>query len=250
MSPDGRCKSFDADANGYTRSETVSIAYLQKSKDAKRIYATIVHGKTNCDGFKEQGITFPSSVMQSALLREFYEECRVSPKSLAYIEAHGTGTKVGDPEEVNAIDSVFCQGRTEPLRIGSIKSNLGHAEPASGMCSIAKVIIANESGIIPPNLHYKKPRDGVKALEDGRIRVVTKPEPWNGGYVGVSSFGFGGANAHILLKSNEKEKINGGAPKDNLPRLVVASGRVEQAVESILNDVSQFIIIAANFNDI
>ncbi|XP_044017899.1 fatty acid synthase-like [Aphidius gifuensis] len=237
LAPDGRCKSFDADANGYARSETVSVAYLQKSKDAKRIYATVIHGKTNCDGFKDQGITFPSSVMQSALLREFYDECRVSPESVEYLEAHGTGTKVGDPEEVNAIDSVFCPKRKEPLKIGSIKSNLGHAEPASGMCSIAKVVIANESGKIPPNLNYKKPRDGVKALEEGRIRVITEPEPWDGGYVGVSSFGFGGANAHILLKSNDKEKINGGAPKDNLPRLVVVSGRIEDAVASLLTDV-------------
>lgn len=238
LSPDGRCKSFDANANGYTRSETVSIAFLQKSKDAKRIYATVVHGKTNCDGFKEQGITFPSSVMQSVLLKEFYEECKIPPNSLSYVEAHGTGTTVGDPEEVNAIESVFCVGRTEPLKIGSIKSNLGHAEPASGMCSIAKVIIANETGIIPPNLHYKNPRDGVKALKDGRIQVVTEPTPWEGGYIGISSFGFGGANAHILLKSNPKEKINGGAPHDDLPRLVMVSGRTEEAVETILQDVS------------
>ncbi|XP_011313292.1 fatty acid synthase [Fopius arisanus] len=237
LAPDGRCKSFDADANGYTRSETVGVAFLQKSKDAKRIYATVIHGKTNCDGFKEQGITFPSSVMQSALLKEFYEECKVSPLSLSYIEAHGTGTKVGDPEEVNAIESVFCQGRKESLMIGSVKSNLGHAEPASGMAQIAKVVIANETGVLPPNLHYNRPREGVKALEEGRIVVVSEPTPWKGGYVGVSSFGFGGANAHILLKSNPKEKINGGAPQDDLPRLVVASGRTEEAVDAILKDV-------------
>ncbi|XP_053598737.1 fatty acid synthase [Microplitis demolitor] len=237
LSADGRCKSFDADANGYTRSETVSIAFLQKAKDAKRIYATVIHGKTNCDGFKEQGITFPSSVMQSVLLKEFYDECKIPPSIVNYIEAHGTGTKVGDPEEVNAIDTVFCPGRKEPLRIGSIKSNLGHAEPASGMCSIAKVVIANESGIIPPNLHYKRPREGVKALEEGRVKVITEPTPWEGGYVGVSSFGFGGANAHILLKSNPIDKINGGAPNDDLPRLVVVSGRTEAAVEALLHDV-------------
>ncbi|XP_074097576.1 fatty acid synthase [Cotesia typhae] len=237
LSADGRCKSFDADANGYTRSETVSIAFLQKAKDAKRIYATIIHGKTNCDGFKEQGITFPSSAMQSVLLHDFYEECKIPPSIVNYIEAHGTGTKVGDPEEVNAIDTVFCPGRTEPLRIGSIKSNLGHAEPASGMCSIAKVVIANETGIIPPNLHYNRPREGVKALEEGRVKVITEPTPWEGGYVGVSSFGFGGANAHILLKSNPIEKINKGAPNDDLPRLVVVSGRTEEAIEALLNDV-------------
>ncbi|KAK0072351.1 hypothetical protein PV326_000156, partial [Microctonus aethiopoides] len=237
LSPDGRCKCFDADANGYTRSETVSVAFLQKSKDAKRIYATVVHAKTNCDGYKEQGITFPSSDMQAVLLKEFYEECKVRPNSLEYIEAHGTGTKVGDPEELHAIERTFCIRRKTPLKIGSVKSNLGHAEPASGMCSIAKVIIANETGIIPPNLHYNRPRDGVKALEDGRIQVVTEPTPWAGGLIGISSFGFGGANAHVLLKSNPKEKINHGAPKDDLPRLVAVSGRTEEAVDTILHDI-------------
>lgn len=139
LSMDGRSKSFDADADGYCRSETIGVVYLQKSKGANRIYATFVHGKINCDGFKEQGITFPSSTMQNRLLSQFYEECGVPPTMMAYLEAHGTGTTVGDPEELNAIDKVFSPGRTTPLKIGSIKSNLGHSEPASGICSIAKV---------------------------------------------------------------------------------------------------------------
>lgn len=143
MSPQGKCKSFDADANGYTRSEAINVIFLQKAKDAKRIYATYIHGKTNCDGFKEQGITFPSSVMQKELLREFYEEIQISPLSLNFIEAHGTGTRVGDPEELNALDMIFCTGRDTPLPIGSVKSNLGHSEPASGLCSISKVIGCN-----------------------------------------------------------------------------------------------------------
>ncbi|XP_015113130.1 fatty acid synthase [Diachasma alloeum] len=237
LSHDGRSKSFDNSANGYVRSETISVAFLQKAKNAKRIYATVVHGKTNCDGFKPQGITFPSSQIQSVLLRDFYEECKVPPSSVAYVEAHGTGTKVGDPEELNAIESVFCPGRNEPLKIGSVKSNIGHAEPASGMGQISKVLIGYESGLIPPNLHYKEPREGVEGLANGKLQVVTEPTPWKGGYVGISSFGFGGANAHILLKSNPKEKINSGAPQDDLPRLVVASGRTEEAVSSILADV-------------
>jgi len=123
------------------RSETIAVVYLQKAKDAKRIYATMVYAKTNCDGYKEQGITFPSSEMQGALLQEFYDECSMPVNCLAYMEAHGTGTKVGDPEEINALKRVFCKNRETPLLIGSIKSNLGHSEPASGMCQIAKVMI-------------------------------------------------------------------------------------------------------------
>lgn len=123
------------------RSEAIAVVYLQRRKNAKRIYASVVHVKANCDGYKEQGITFPSTTMQVQLLEEFYNECGISPTCLNYVEAHGTGTVVGDPEELNAIDKVFCKNRETPLLIESVKSNLGHSEPASGLCQIAKVII-------------------------------------------------------------------------------------------------------------
>jgi len=141
LSPDGRSKSFDADANGYCRSETICVVYLQKAKNAKRIYATVVYGKANCDGYKEQGITFPSSAAQTTLMRECYEECNLSPNILSYLECHGTGTRIGDPEELNAIQNIFCKDRSTPLLIGSVKSNLGHSEPASGLCQVAKVTL-------------------------------------------------------------------------------------------------------------
>ncbi|XP_067208438.1 fatty acid synthase-like [Linepithema humile] len=237
LAPDGFCKPFTNDANGYMRSETIGVAFLQKAKVAKRIYATVVYAKTNCDGYKEQGITFPSSKMQQTLLEEFYNECGISPTCLGYMEAHGTGTYVGDPEEINALEQVFCKNRQTPLLIGSIKSNLGHSEGASSMCQIAKVIIAMETGLIPPNINFTQLRKGVKAFEDGSIRVVTNTTPWTSGFMGINSFGFGGANCHILMRSNTKDKINKGAPNDNLPRLVVLSGRTEQAVESFLNEI-------------
>jgi len=140
LSSDGRSKTFDADADGYVRSETISVIYLQKAKNAKRIYASVVYSKANCDGYKAQGITFPSSTMQSALMKECYEECNLSPNDLFYLECHGTGTKIGDSEELNAIEKTF-KDRPTPLLIGSVKSNLGHSEPASGLCQVAKVIL-------------------------------------------------------------------------------------------------------------
>ncbi|XP_077295461.1 fatty acid synthase-like [Arctopsyche grandis] len=237
LSPEGRCKSFDKDASGYARSETVSVIFLQKAKNAKRVYAQILHAKTNCDGYKEQGITYPAGHVQKMLFSEFYKECNVSPLELEFIESHGTGTRVGDPEELIALDEIFCTGRTTPLKIGTIKSNLGHSEPASGLCSIIKMCLAYDSGYIPPNLHYENPREGVAALSDGRISVVCEKTPWNRGMVGINSFGFGGANAHVLLKSFAKPKVNGGAPKDDLPRLVCISGRTESAVNRILDDL-------------
>ncbi|XP_046832934.1 fatty acid synthase-like isoform X1 [Vespa crabro] len=237
LSEDGRCKCFDEDADGYVRSEAVVVAFLQKGKNAKRIYATVIHAKTNCDGYKEQGITFPSSQIQSTLFKEFYDECGIPIACINYIEAHGTGTKVGDPEEINAIDQIFTKNRTNPLKVGSIKSNLGHTEPASGMCSIAKAIISMESGLIPPNINLNQQRKDVKAFTEGRIMPVTETSPLDGEYIAINSFGFGGANAHVLLKSNPKTKVNKGLPDDDLPRLVTVSGRTEGAVETILNDI-------------
>ncbi|VVC40005.1 Hypothetical protein CINCED_3A009213 [Cinara cedri] len=237
LSMDGRCKSFDEAANGYVRSEAVCVIYLQKAKNAKRVYAYVKYANTNCDGYKERGISYPSRFMQQRLLEDFYEECEIKPCDLAWVEAHGTGTKVGDPEEVQALENVFCPGRTEPLLIGSVKSNIGHSEAVSGLCAIAKVIIAMESGYIPPNIHFNTPRKDITSFYNNRINVVTEKTSWNGGMVGINSFGYGGANSHVLLNWNEKNKINNGLPEDDLPRLVVASGRTEEAVTIILNDV-------------
>lgn len=225
LSMEGKCRVFDEDGQGYVRSEAISVIFLQKMKDAKRNYGEVVYAKTNCDGYKPEGITYPSGRLQKQLLETFYEDCGIPPSSLAYMEAHGTGTRVGDPEEVNTIDSVFTKGRTTPLKIGSIKSNIGHTEPASGVCSVTKVVIAFESGFIPPNLHFNKPRREIKGLIEGRLTVVAEKTPLDGDLVGLNSFGFGGANAHVLLRRNPKVKVNQGIPDDDIPRLVTASGR-------------------------
>jgi len=139
LSSDGYCRPFDIGADGFSRSETVGAIYLQKAKHAKRIYAICPCVKSNSDGYKEEGITYPSTLMQSTLLIEIYNECGISTSCLDYIETHGTGTKVGDPREINAIHNVLCKNRETPLMIGSVKSNLGHAEAASGFTQIAKV---------------------------------------------------------------------------------------------------------------
>ncbi|KAL1501269.1 hypothetical protein ABEB36_006624 [Hypothenemus hampei] len=241
LSGDGRCKVFDKNGNGYARSEAIAITILQKASKAKRVYATVIHAKTNCDGYKNSGITYPSGEMQIRLLKEFYEECqdRIKPTDLTFLEAHGTGTKVGDPEELQAIEEIFVTGRKTPLFVGSVKSNIGHSEPSSGLCSVTKAVLAAETGYIPPNLHYSEPRPESKALLDGRIKVVTEKTPFadNRGLIGINSFGFGGGNCHIALKWNTKTKSNGGHPKDNIPRLVCISGRTEEAVSTLLDDV-------------
>ncbi|XP_025162455.1 fatty acid synthase-like [Harpegnathos saltator] len=142
LSVDGYCKPFDATGTGYMRSETIAVVYLQKAKNAKRIYATLIYSKTNCDGWKPEGITFPSLRIQKKLLEDFYDDCGIKPEELYYLEAHGTGTLAGDPIEINAIDQALCSKRTTPLLVGSVKSNLGHSEPTSGLCQIAKFDIS------------------------------------------------------------------------------------------------------------
>lgn len=179
LSPDGICKSFDASANGYVRSEAKCSVFMQKAKDAKRIYAQIVHCKTNCDGYKEEGITFPSGAAQQILLEEVYAESGIDPKDVLFVEAHGTGTKVGDPEELNAIDRVFCKNRKEPLLVGSVKANLGHTEPVAALSSLTKILLCMEAGYLAPNIHFNTPRSEVPAFKEGRLKVLLEKVPFN-----------------------------------------------------------------------
>lgn len=224
--------------SGYVRSEAAVAIYIQKSNISRRTYATILHARTNTDGYKETGITFPSGRVQKELLEEVYSEAGVNPAQVSYVEAHGTGTKAGDPQELNSIAEVFCKDRPldRPLLLGSVKSNMGHSEPASGLCSIAKVLTAMQEGKLPANLHFKEPNTDIPALSDGRFKVVSENMPWEGGIVGVNSFGFGGANVHVILQSNPKPKST--PVVDATPVLVPYSGRTKEAVEATLKDLS------------
>ncbi|KAM4525814.1 fatty acid synthase [Fundulus diaphanus] len=232
LSPEGTCKSFDSSGNGYCRSEAAVAVLLTKRSATKRVYGTIINAGNNTDGYKEQGVTFPSGDMQQTLVRSLYQEANISPEQVEYIEAHGTGTKVGDPQEVNGIVGVFCQAKREPLLIGSTKSNMGHPEPASGLAALAKVVLSLERGIWAPNLHFKDPNPDIPALSDGRVRVVDRPIPVRGGIVGINSFGFGGSNVHVILRPAGKP-TNTTLPR-TVPRMLPACGRTEAAVNAII----------------
>ncbi|XP_056152912.1 fatty acid synthase [Lampris incognitus] len=238
LSPEGTCKSFDSSGNGYCRSEAAVAVLLTKRSLAKRVYATVLNAGNNTDGYKEQGVTFPSGEMQQRLVRALYQEANISTEQVEYIEAHGTGTKVGDPQEVNGIVSVFCQSKREPLLIGSTKSNMGHPEPASGLAALAKVVLSLERGVWAPNLHFKSPNLDIPALTDGRVRVVDRPIPVHGGIVGINSFGFGGSNVHVILRpageyAQKSPETNSTAK--TVPRVLQACGRTENAVNAVLN---------------
>ncbi|RXM33832.1 Fatty acid synthase [Acipenser ruthenus] len=233
LSPGGSCKSFDASGDGYCRSEAAVAVLLTKRSMARRVYATVLNAGNNTDGYKEQGVTFPSGEMQQRLVRSLYQEARIAPEEVEYIEAHGTGTKVGDPQEVNGIVGVFCQTEREPLLIGSTKSNMGHPEPASGLAALAKVVLSLEHGLWAPNIHYNTPNTDIPALTDGRLRVVSEPIPVRGGIVGINSFGFGGSNVHVILRPPSTHPLR---PSQSLalPRLLQVCGRTEEAVSTLI----------------
>ncbi|KAI3379107.1 hypothetical protein SNEBB_007999 [Seison nebaliae] len=203
LSEYGACRAYDESGVGYVRSETISAMLLQKKRDSIRYYATIIHSKSNADGAKENGITFPSGSMQQKLLKEVYEESEIPPENIEYVETHGTGTKAGDPQELGAIANIFCnEKRNGGLLIGSTKSNMGHPEPASGVAALSKVLIAIQRKELPANLHYQNPNKDIPSLLNGKLVPIVENKKWEGGLCALNSFGFGGANAHVLMKGN------------------------------------------------
>jgi 3-oxoacyl-(acyl-carrier-protein) synthase/SAM-dependent methyltransferase len=213
LSRDGHCKTFDAAADGYVRSEGCGVVVLRRLADAKRdgdrVWASIAGTAVNQDG-RSAGITAPNGPAQEAVIRAALEDAQVAPASVSYVETHGTGTPLGDPMEVQALAAVYSEGREhgERLRIGSVKSNLGHAEAAAGLAGLMKVVLMMQPGHgIAPNLHFRNPNP---KIEWARLplEVPTALIPWPKGqrlYAGVSSFGFSGTNAHVIVASPEED---------------------------------------------
>ncbi|MEM7547566.1 MAG: SDR family NAD(P)-dependent oxidoreductase [Pseudomonadota bacterium] len=206
LSPEGLCKAFDASADGYVRSEG-SLAFVLRRMDVAqdagdRVRSVIVGTGVNSDG-RTTGMALPSSERQADLLRQMQRELQFDPDDLAFLECHGTGTPVGDPLEAHAIGEVFGRRRARPLTIGSAKSNFGHLEPASGLVGLMKAQLALEKGVYPRTLHVNELNPNI-AFDDLNLDVAVEPveipkrdAPW---LAGVNSFGFGGANAHVVLR--------------------------------------------------
>lgn len=233
LSPTGSSKFLDAAADGYAKTEACVSVILQRQDIAKRSYAAIVHTKCNNDGFKIEGITYPSSQIQEALMQDAIIEAGVDPRQIVYVEAHGTGTPAGDPEEARAIAKVYCENRDEPLLIGSVKSNLGHAEGVSGLCSLAKVICTFENELLPKNLHYNKPNPNIQPLLEGRLKPVVDNIPFKHNLIPMNCYGFGGVNVHGIFKTHTR-KINPAVDYDiapEYPRLITMFGRSQPAIE-------------------
>ncbi|MET9887840.1 SDR family NAD(P)-dependent oxidoreductase, partial [Streptomyces sp. NPDC006430] len=205
MNPDGQCRAFDADAGGYVRGEGCGIVVLRRLSDAlaagDRVYAVIRGSAVNNDG-ASNGLTAPNPQAQAEVLRAAWQDAAVAPRHVSYVEAHGTGTLLGDPIEAEALGTVFAEGREEPLRIGSAKTNFGHLEPAAGVVGLMKTALALHHGELPASLHFENPNPHIDFAAN-RLEVVADRRPWprtGRRYAGVSGFGFGGTNAHIALE--------------------------------------------------
>ncbi|HMJ22270.1 MAG TPA: beta-ketoacyl synthase N-terminal-like domain-containing protein, partial [Terriglobales bacterium] len=208
MAPDGRCKAFDARANGYVRSEGAGLVVLKPLSsaiaDGDQIYAVIRGSAVNQDG-RSNGLMAPNPLAQEDVLREAYRRAGVSPGHVQYVEAHGTGTFLGDPIEAKALGTVLAIDRApeQACALGSVKTNLGHLEAAAGVAGLIKVALALNHLEIPPSLHFQEPNPHIP-FDELSLRVQTTLGPWPAhsgpALAGVSSFGFGGTNAHVVLE--------------------------------------------------
>lgn len=208
LSPDGRIKSFSSDADGYTRSEGGGMLVLKRVDDARRdgdqILAVIAGSAVNHDG-RSNGLIAPNQDAQAEVLRRAYKDAGIDPRTVDYIEAHGTGTVLGDPIEAEALGRVVGRGRPadRPALLGAVKTNVGHLESAAGAASMAKVVLALQHDKLPPSINFAGPSPYID-FDAMRLKVIDTATDWPryGGYAlaGVSSFGFGGANAHLVVR--------------------------------------------------
>jgi acyl transferase domain-containing protein/SAM-dependent methyltransferase/acyl carrier protein len=225
LAADGRCKTFDASADGYVRGEGCGVVVLKRLSDAvadrDRVLAVVRGSAVNQDG-RTSGLTVPNGPAQEALIRAALAAARTPAADVSYVEAHGTGTSLGDPIELQALAAALGAGRTpdRPLLVGSVKTNIGHLEPAAGVAGLIKVVLAMQHREIPAHLHFRHPNPHVR-WEALPIAIVTERRPWSAGgkplVAGVSSFGFSGTNAHLIVEEgpglpSSAEQVEGERP--------------------------------------
>ncbi len=209
LSPDGQCKTFDASANGYVRGEGCGVLVLKRLADAEadgdRIWGVILGTALNQDG-ASPGLTVPNGAAQERVISAALERAGIQPSDIDYLEAHGTGTEVGDPIEINATAAAYGRGRdaSRPLLIGSVKTNIGHLESAAGAAGLIKTVLAMNRGVIPKHLHFHTPNPEMD-WERLPLRVTSAQTPWPAHadrppLAGVSGFGWSGTNAHVVLE--------------------------------------------------
>jgi phthiocerol/phenolphthiocerol synthesis type-I polyketide synthase D len=251
-SPDGRCRAFDAAANGMVRGEGCGVVVLKRLADARRdgdrVLAVVTGSAVNCDG-RSNGLVAPNGEAQRDLLRTAYASAGTDPRDVDYVEAHGTGTPLGDPIEARALGEVLGADRPagRPLLIGSVKSNIGHLEAAAGVAGLIKTVLALSRRQIPPTAHFTEPSPHI-ALDELGLAVPAVPAEWPQAVrptAGVSSFGFSGTNAHVVLTAPPDGASGGAAPSragTAAPRagtVAPRAGTAGRPLEFVLSDVSK-----------
>jgi 3-oxoacyl-(acyl-carrier-protein) synthase/SAM-dependent methyltransferase len=252
MAPDGRCKTFDAAADGFVRSEGCGIVVLKRLNaaisDGDRILAVIRGSACNQDG-RSNGITAPNGPAQQAVLRAALNNARVAARDVSFIETHGTGTILGDPIEVESLAAVFGEGRDRdaPLLLGSVKSNMGHLEAAAGVAGLIKAVLAMHHGAIPPNLHFNEPNPHIPWQQFPFISVPTALMRWEDGptrrIAGVSAFGFGGTNVHVVLEAapqvTHAEPASDATPRSDRPlHLLAVSSATADGLRTAISELA------------
>jgi acyl transferase domain-containing protein len=247
LSATGRCSTFDAAADGFVRAEGCAIIVLKRLSDALAagdpVIGVIRGSAVNSDG-RSSGLTVPNGLAQQAVLRSALLNAGLEPGDVDYVEAHGTGTPLGDPIEIEALGAVLCKERQQPLRVGSIKTNLGHGETTAAIAGLLKVVLALEHQAIPPHLHLSHPSPAIP-WNSLRLEIPTRITPWlrnaRPRRAGVSSFGFSGTNAHLVLEEApvvEPAALN-GRPDD--AHIIALSAKSAPALRAVAERYAQFL---------
>ena len=248
MSTDGSCKAFDESANGYVRSEGCGVVVLKRLSDAERdgdnILALILGSAVNQDG-RTNGLTAPSATAQQDVMRQAFAAANIKPSELSYVEAHGSGTPLGDIIETRALRAVLLDGRSpdDVCAIGSVKTNIGHAESAAGIAGLMKVVLSLQHETIPPNLHLKKLNRHIR-FQDSPLFVPTEAHHWPSGQTkrlaGVSSFGIGGTNAHIVVQEASNRKTRMPVSERKL-KFLPLSAKTESSLRQLVQSYRSFL---------
>jgi len=247
LSPSGRCRAFDATADGCVRGEGVGVVVLKRLDDALAagdpVLAVVRGTAVNQDG-ATNGLTVPSKQAQERVIRAALDNARIAPHEVSYVEAHGTGTALGDPIELRALGDVYGKDRAadRPLYVGSVKTNFGHTEAAAGIAGFIKTILALGQGAIPPHLHFQRPSPHVDWDRLG-IRIPTALVPWSAArrIAGVSAFGASGTNAHVIVEAPPAVAAPEAPPAGSRAELVVVSARSAPAVAAAAHALVEYL---------